>query len=88
MFLVPTGTKSRVIKEKAEWLPGNFRQWTTRKENVFDKHEVAVDPVGKLGVHRGFSKTIGGAYAAGGYYGFARDGYIILVRAVDVEYLD
>ena len=49
--------------------------------------DVRIDPVGVVGCHRGFERTIGGAYAKAGYYGFAWKHYTILVSMDKVEVL-
>jgi hypothetical protein len=61
---------------------------------IFELEDVRIDPVGRVGCHRGFVKTIGGAWADAGYYGFGykddeagRVGWTILVPANAVEVL-
>jgi hypothetical protein len=86
MFLIPQGTKVKLIREGKEWHAQNIREFVTTKLNVFEKEEVVVDPVGKLGCHQGHSKTIGGAYAKAGWYGFRSQGWNVLVPASNVQY--
>lgn len=96
MFLIAEGTAIRAIKPGAEWFSANFRRFTTSSEHLFDKHEVAVDPIGQLGCSRNHKSTVGGAYAEAGFYGFtlageqwgAWNGGTLLVSAGDVQYLD
>lgn len=88
MFEIKAGTKIRVIKKGKEWRAPNFTDTTAAKDNLFDKEEVVIDPVGKLGCHRGDQNVIGGDYARAGYYGFERDGWIVLCHISLVSYLD
>ena len=88
MFEIKAGTAVKCIKEHQEWFVNNFRSHTTKADQLFGKEEVAVDPVGKLGAHRGMPCTIGGQYAANGWYGFRRDGWVMLVPVPDVEFLN
>lgn len=41
-----------------------------KKDVFYDKSEIAVDPVGKLGAHRETYGNIGGQFARDGLYGF------------------
>ena len=86
MFMIPAGTKVRAIKSGLDWSPRNMRDHITRKNNVFDKEEVIVDPVGKLGTNRRHIHTIGGSYARSGWYGFESEGWVLLVPANNVTY--
>lgn len=86
MFLIPQGTRIQAVRSGLDWSPRNMRSHVTRKDNVFDKEEVIVDPVGKLGANRQHACTIGGSYARNGWYGFESDGWIMLVPANQVTY--
>lgn len=88
MFEVKQGTEVKVIKDGVEWYSQNFRTWITKKDNLFDKEEMIIDPTfiaswcpPKGGV------TVGSAYAEAGYYGFRSQGYAILVPASKVKYI-
>jgi len=84
MFKVAQGTKVVVIKSGAEWYTKNFVDHSTKNENLFAMEEIVIDPVGKLGPSKN-GVTVGGAWAAAGYYGFERDGYILLATLDKVE---
>lgn len=86
MFLVPEGTLVQAVRSGLDWSPRNMREHVTRKDNVFDKEEVIVDPVGKLGCNRSYAQTIGGRYAQSGWYGFESEGWVMLVPANQVTY--
>ena len=88
MFGVPEGTECRLIPRDTYAVSGFMRPvpFTTRKFQVFDVADMVVDPTGVSGqglrVPGGGSQhwastpnehTIGGAYAQGGWYGFALD---------------
>jgi len=79
LFEVKKGTEVRAIRDGREWYPGNFEVRVTKKDHVFDLEEIRVDPVGQVGSHKGHRKTLGGAYAESGYYGFGRAGWVLLV---------
>jgi hypothetical protein len=88
MFEIKAGTEVRVIKVGQEWYAQNFKEWTTRQDNLFDKEQMTIDPTGIAswcpplkGV------TIGSAYADAGWYGFQDQGYIILCPASKVAYI-
>ena len=81
-FIVPQGTEARYIKEGPgqEWhIAENWTKRPTCCEHVFFTEELALDPVGQLGCRRGY--TIGGDYERKGYYGFTRDGWVMVVHA-------
>jgi hypothetical protein len=89
MFEILAGTEVRVIKDGREWRGENIRSWITRKDNLFDKAELCVDPTGIAtwaSVPGGV--TIGSAFAEAGYYGFRSEGYTVLVHASKCAYLD
>jgi hypothetical protein len=73
-FVIPAGTTVRVVRNHAEWLPGNFREHITRADQLFYAEDVIVDPAG-ISPHAALpshTRTIGGAYAERGWYGFQR----------------
>ena len=80
---VKQGTKGKVIKTGVEWRGDNFVEHTTTRDLMFFAEDIRIDPTGNIGPHPQ-GVTIGGAYARAGYYGFERDGYILLVAAHDV----
>jgi len=86
MFLVPKGTLVKVKKARAEFYPKNIKDHVTKKDNLFDKHEVVLDPIGKLGCCQN-DHVIGGHYEKAGYYGFLREGWQVIVSANKVQYL-
>ena len=86
MFFIPAGTDVRVVKNGKDWSPNNVKMCKTKHDNVFDKEQVVVDPVGKLGTNRENGNTIGGAYAKAGWYGFESDGWTLLVHSSAVKY--
>lgn len=86
LFKLVPGTACHVIQDGKEWTPGNLLSHETEKELVFCMEDIRVDPIGKIGCHRGFIKTIGGSYAENGYYAFIHEssGWIVIVHANDV----
>lgn len=89
-FIVPEGVKVAVIKKGKEWYDDNFEHKVTNKESMFFVEDITVDPVGRLGIHRGFVNTVGGMYAKDGFYGFSlsansQNYETMLVHASDVE---
>ena len=81
---VAKGTKGLVIKDGKEWVAPNFITHTTTRDLMFFVEDIRIDPLGHVGCGPQDVATIGGAYAKGGWYGFERDGYILLVGADDV----
>jgi len=92
-FIVKEGTKIQVqdtVKSRGYWKPFDM---VTTKENLFFSEDIVIDPIGKIGCHKGYKATVGGMYAEGGYYGFQRmdldtgrrDRYIMLVGLHQVE---
>jgi hypothetical protein len=89
MYGVPANTPIKVLAPKAEWFANNFRDHVTTKFNVFDTHEVIVDP---SGVHKHASVpgpvTVGSLWAQHGWFGF-RDqdtGWVMMVQPQHLEY--
>ncbi len=80
-LIVPAGTETRVIRSGKPWSSNNIKVHVTATENLFFREDIVVDPVGNLGTNRSHSHTIGGTYAEAGWYGFERDGWILLVPA-------
>lgn len=87
MFLVKANTPILAIKNKEQWFSNNFKSAITRRDNVFDIHELIIDPAG-IAKHATFDSdyTIGGFYAKNGYYGFKSDKWTMLVKAEFVTY--
>jgi hypothetical protein len=69
-FRIPAGTQARAVRADHDWMPGNIRRITTCDEHLFLLEDVIVDPRGKVGTGPQHNRTIGGAYAARGWYGF------------------
>jgi len=88
MFKIKKGTAAHVVKKGLPWMGSGVKKFTTRKELIFEKEEVVVDPVGNLGCNRRHGNTIGGAYALSGYFTFLRDGYYLIVHLRFCEYID
>lgn len=101
MFKIHAGTKVKLIKEGKEWYAHNFLEYTTTVDTIFEKHEIVIDPVGRISCHAGYVNTIGGQYAKAGWYGFKRQneqdlteqekkqvGWVLLVPMSQTEYLD
>ena len=89
MFGVREGAEIKISQDGKN--PIGFIAWknhVTTKFNVFDKCELAIDPtgIGRLACVPGDRVTIGGALAKKGWYGFRRDGFLLLVDPRDVEY--
>jgi|TARA_Y100000310_G_scaffold270098_1_gene283713 hypothetical protein len=70
MFLIKKGTTVDVAR-----LTGETVQHVTKHENLFEKHEVVIDPLFNLGP------------AAGELYGFERDGFTLYVDQASVTYM-
>jgi len=88
MFEVKAGTKVLVIKDGVEWFGYNFKDWTTKQDNLFEKEEMVIDPTGIATWTPPLSGvTIGSAYAKAGWYGFKSHGYIVLVGGHNVRYI-
>jgi len=87
LFKVKAGTACHVIQDGQEWDQGNLLSHETEIDHTFETEEIRIDPVGKIGCHKGHVHTIGGFYAERGFYAFKREAsiWIILVHAVDVE---
>jgi hypothetical protein len=84
-YVVPAKIEARIVQNGKEWGYGNIKTYTTTKKNMFFEEDIRVDPIGKIACHKGYAKTIGGSFAASGYYGFERDGWVLLVHAKDVQ---
>ena len=86
-FAINAGTPCHVIREGAEWTADNFLSHEFEKNAMFFREDIVVDPVGKIGCHRGLPSTIGGLYAINGFYGFKRSGWIVIVHVSEVQVL-
>ena len=80
---VKKGTKGKVIQDGKEWRGENFKEHTTTKDLLFFAEDIIVDPFGKLGPVGGV--TVGGAWARAQWYGFRRDGWILLIPRSEVS---
>ncbi len=87
IFLVEKGTKVKGIKDGKEWYLQNFIEKDLKETIVFDKAQLTIDPtgIGHFACVPG-CVTIGSAYAEAGYYGFAYQGWTILVPGSEVQY--
>lgn len=77
-FIVKAGEQVKVIKNGKEWYTENFIDHVTKNETCFFLEEIRVDPLGNV-AHGPDDHTIGGLFAQKGYYGFERDGWILLI---------
>ena len=80
---VKAGTKGKVIKDGREWHGDNFKDHTATKDLLFFAEDIVIDPIGKLGPAPN-GVTVGGAWAKAGWYGFKRDGWVLMVPFSDV----
>jgi len=87
MFEVIAGVEAKAIRDGVEWFPENFMPILTKKVSLFDKNEVVLDPIGKLGCNQN-DHVVGGAYEKAGYYGFRKGRWVLIVHASKVKYLD
>ena len=79
---VKAGTQGKVIKDGREWRGENFKDHTVTKDLLFFAEDIAIDPLGNLSPVDGV--TVGGAWAKAGWYGFRRDGWVLMVPFSDV----
>ena len=79
---VKAGTQGKVIKDGREWRGENFKDHAVTKDLLFFAEDIAIDPLGNLSPVGGV--TIGGAWAKAGWYGFRRDGWVLMVPFSDV----
>jgi hypothetical protein len=87
MFEILKGTEIKAIRSGLDWYDKNMVRCLTKQNNLFDKHEVVLDPVGQLGCCRN-DRVIGGSYERAGYYGFKKGNWTMIVHASKVQYLD
>jgi hypothetical protein len=74
-FSVKAGTDVRMVPVET-YSGGGFmalRDYTTQKDKMFFVEDIVIDPTGinKDASTPDHKSTVGGAYAAGGWYGFA-----------------
>lgn len=86
LFKVEKNTNVYVVKNDVAWLHLNVKDFVTTKENIFEIEDMVIDPIGKIGFNRE-AKHIGGYYARQGYYGFKKDGWVMLVHISNVKVL-
>lgn len=95
MFEILKGTPIKVITlDDGEVDVRNMKNLTLKRDALYDKHHVVVDPVGDLGNYNQSNCSnsgILGEYSSAGYYGFGLphgSGFdIMLVKIQDVNYL-
>jgi hypothetical protein len=87
MFRIEKGTPARAIREGLEWLPGNFMDLQTKNDCLFDKNQIVLDPIGKLGCRQN-GHVIGGCLEKMGYYGFRKGKWTLIVHITNVRYMD
>ena len=91
LFSVSKGTKVRVIEDGQEWYSDNIKNHETSENHAFELEEMCVDPVRTNGGNPASSafdlNTVGGDWARAGWYGFRRDGWVILIPFNDVTVL-
>lgn len=86
LFKVPSGSSIKVIDDGEHWERNNFTPEMTTEERVYELNEMRLDPTG-IASHASSptDDTVGGRLARNGWYGFARDGKVILAHVDDVE---
>ena len=87
MFLVKAGTTAKLKPSHDAYYTGVLKTITTKKDLIFEKHEMILDPVGKCGCCQN-KCVVGGVWERAGWYGFERDGWDLLILAQKVKYLD
>jgi hypothetical protein len=89
MFEVKKGVACFLIPKGKSWSHNSVVEYVTSMDNIFEKHELCVDPTGISKYANGpLDKTVGGMWAKNGFYGFTRGGNSLLVGASNVNYLD
>ena len=90
IFTVEQGTAVRMIEDGREWFGDRFIHHITNHDNAFDLEEMCVDPVMPFSTWcctRYDTKTVGGYWAECGWYGFRRDGWVMMIPANKVTML-
>lgn len=93
MFEIPQGTEIQAIKMSGTHAIALARDvFTTVKDALYGKENIAIDPVGRLGFANRDSNDVWGDLARQGFYGFtinSKRGYnLLLVHASQVQYID
>ena len=78
-FIVPQNTQVNCIPASKPWEAENIRSHWTQKENMFFVEDLVLDPTGITEPAAEAKSPAGKMYSNRGYYGFAKDGWIILV---------
>ena len=86
MFNVKQGTAIKVHEDKPGYSPSyDVEDRNLKRDLIFGVEDICIDPVGRVGCHRGMTNVIGGAWAEAGFYGFTFRNFTILVPATSVE---
>jgi len=78
-FLVPQNTQVNCIPAGKSWESENIHNHWTQKENCFFVEDLVLDPTGIVESAPEADSPAGRMYRNSGYYGFKRDGWILLV---------
>jgi hypothetical protein len=92
MFEILEGTEIQAVQlSKTHNIPVRRDEFTTTKNAVYGKENIAIDPVGQLGFANRQSNDYWGELARKGFYGFninSKRGYsLLIVHASKVQYI-
>lgn len=87
LFNVKAGTPVKVHDNSKGDLLYSTEDRVLKRDMTFELEDVHIDPVGRVNCHRGCVRTIGGAWAEAGWYGFGFREWTILVPCNLVEVL-
>jgi hypothetical protein len=86
-YTIDSNTPIIVIKAGASWGEmSNFKPTRSRFANTFSEEEMIIHPNEFSCSYEGAENApiVGAAYSAMGYFGFLRDGYVVLTPAENV----
>lgn len=82
MFEIQPGAKVRIKRTGSMWTGANIDFHTTTKLNAFTQENILIDPLSIFApVENTTTARIKARWAECGYYGFRRDGWVLLVNA-------
>ena len=79
LFKIYKGTKVQVIKEDVPLNGSILKNHITKNNNIFEIDDMIIDPSGEIG-----SPSGNRIYGSQGYYGFRKNGWIMIVHHLKV----
>ena len=79
LFKIYKGTNILAIREDVMFNRDNMKKHISKNDNIFEMEDMVIDPLGRVG-----SPALNRVFGTRGYYGFRKNGWVMLVHHLKV----